>query len=67
MLPHNHHLKNHSSFHKAPHSKLQINSRYSSKGEWSYLLKKREREREKKRKEKEKPTLHSTLQIMEFQ
>ena len=42
---------------RASHSKLQRNSRYSSKGEWSYLLKK---------KEKEKSTLNFKLQIMEF-
>jgi len=48
MSPHNHHLIYHKFIpQKLPHSKLQRNSRYSSKGEWSYLLKKkRERKRE---------------------
>ena len=54
-LPRNHHLKNHSSFHKASHSKLQINSRYSSKGEWSYLSFKKKRRREKKKREAYSP------------
>jgi hypothetical protein len=49
MLPRNHHLIYHSLFHKASHSKLQRNSRYSSKGEWGYLpLKKREEEKRKR-------------------
>ena len=49
MLPRNHHLKNHSSFHKSLPFKTPKNSRYISKGEWSYLFFKKKREREKKR------------------
>ena len=60
MLPRSHHLKNHSSFHKAPHSKLQRNSRCSSKWEWSYLLKKREREKKKKKKKKSPLSISSS-------
>ena len=64
MLPRNHHLIYHSLFHKVSHSKLQRNSRYSSKGEWSYLLKKREREREEE--EKRKREAHSPFHVANY-
>ena len=64
MLPHNHHLKYHSSFHK----KLPIqNSKeiqdIPAKESGVDFLKKKEK---KRKKEKEKPTLHFKLQMIEF-
>ena len=48
MYPRNYHLIYHKFIpQKLPHSKLQRNSRYSSKGEWSYLFKKKQKKKKR--------------------